>query len=165
MATDSDKQPHLQPAPSPGYEPRDANGKWIFVVVVGLFACIVGAEFALRWMESELKRKPQPTDQWSAARLTPSPAWTQANIPRLQVSPEEDLAKCRTREDAELNTYGWVNRTAGVVRIPIERAMDLLAQRGLPVRAGVGKSKLGPTPLELQQQRTNATQAETVIVR
>jgi hypothetical protein len=35
-----------------------------------------------------------------------------------------------------LSSYGWVDREAGIVRIPIDRAMDLLAERGLPARAG-----------------------------
>ena len=39
----------------------------------------------------------------------------------------------RAREDAVLTTYGWVDRNTGVARIPIERAMDLLVERGLPV--------------------------------
>jgi hypothetical protein len=33
-----------------------------------------------------------------------------------------------------LEGYGWVDREAGVVRVPIERAMELLLERGLPTR-------------------------------
>jgi hypothetical protein len=40
----------------------------------------------------------------------------------------------RTTEDAALTTYGWVDQNAGTVRIPIDRAKDLLLERGLPVR-------------------------------
>ena len=81
------------------------------------------------------------------------------------MSAPEDLSRFREREEAELNTYGWINRTSGVVRIPIARAMDLLLAHGLPVRPAVGKSRLGPTPLELHQQRNTSTQAETTIAR
>ena len=56
--------------------------------------------------------------------------------PRLQTEPREDLAALRTREDATLSSYGWVDRNAGVVRIPIDRAMELTLQRGLPARQG-----------------------------
>jgi hypothetical protein len=66
--------------------------------------------------------------------------------PNLQMNPQVDLATFRAQEDAELNGYGWINRTSGVVRIPIERAMELIAQRGLPTRtnaeASVGKSEI-----------------------
>jgi len=56
--------------------------------------------------------------------------------PRLQTHPREDLLALRAREDAVLNSYGWVDKTAGVVRIPIDEAIKLTAQRGLPVRQG-----------------------------
>ena len=46
---------------------------------------------------------------------------------------DEDLAELHEREDLLLNHYSWVDQSKGEVRIPIERAMELLAQRGLPV--------------------------------
>jgi hypothetical protein len=52
--------------------------------------------------------------------------------PRLQVSPPSDLGEVRRAETAALSTYGWTDRGAGFARIPIDRAMDLLVQRGLP---------------------------------
>jgi hypothetical protein len=61
--------------------------------------------------------------------------------PRLQTNPREDLRALRAREDGILNSYGWVDRTAGVVRIPIDEAIKLTAQRGLPVRQGNGETK------------------------
>lgn len=54
--------------------------------------------------------------------------------PRLEVDPEGNLLALRRKEEALLNGYGWVDRSKGIVRIPIGRAMDLLAKRGLPVR-------------------------------
>ena len=54
--------------------------------------------------------------------------------PRLQVSPQDDLQTLRAAEDATLNNYGWVDRQTGKVRIPIEQAMQRLAERGLPVQ-------------------------------
>jgi len=56
--------------------------------------------------------------------------------PHLQIAPHEDLRKLRESEEAILNSYGWVNRDAGLVRIPIDRAIELLAERGLPARSG-----------------------------
>lgn len=50
--------------------------------------------------------------------------------PRLQVSPPVDLVRLHDIEDGRLHTYGWVDPQAGVVRIPIERAMKLIAERG-----------------------------------
>ncbi|MCL6508251.1 MAG: hypothetical protein K6T59_14635, partial [Bryobacteraceae bacterium] len=55
--------------------------------------------------------------------------------PRLQVDPATDLENLRKAEAAVLNSYGWVDRKAGIVRIPIDRAMEVLAERGLPARS------------------------------
>ena len=54
--------------------------------------------------------------------------------PRLQTEPREDLRNLREAEDRALTTYGWVDKNAGIVRIPIEQAMKLTVERGLPSR-------------------------------
>lgn len=56
--------------------------------------------------------------------------------PQLEVNERTELNGERRREEDTLSTYGWVDQGAGKVRIPIDRAMDLLVQRGLPVRSG-----------------------------
>ena len=55
--------------------------------------------------------------------------------PRLQEHPREDLSELRAREDEILTSYGWVDRNAGIVRIPIDAAMKLTLERGLPARS------------------------------
>jgi len=67
--------------------------------------------------------------------------------PRLEAQPAVDLQKFRTSENALLDSYGWVDRNAGIARIPIDRAMQLIVERGLP---DVGA---GQTPLQLMQAR------------
>jgi hypothetical protein len=54
--------------------------------------------------------------------------------PPLQPNAVQDLQQMRAHEDEILGSYGWVDRRRGVTRIPIDRAMDLLLQRGLPVQ-------------------------------
>ena len=49
--------------------------------------------------------------------------------PRLQADPRGDLRALRAAEDVLLHTYGWVDREQGVVKVPIERAMELLVAR------------------------------------
>jgi len=51
--------------------------------------------------------------------------------PRLQPDPNLDMREMRAEEDALLSTYGWSDKSTGAVRIPIDKAMDLLAARGL----------------------------------
>jgi hypothetical protein len=55
--------------------------------------------------------------------------------PRLQTRPAQDLARLRAEEGAALNGYGWVDEQAGILHIPIGRAMELTVERGLPARA------------------------------
>lgn len=52
--------------------------------------------------------------------------------PRLQESPREDLKQMRAREDWTLTHYSWVDKQKGVVAIPIDRAIQIVAQRGIP---------------------------------
>ena len=54
--------------------------------------------------------------------------------PRLQEHPEEDMRQLRAQEDAILQGYGWVDKGSGVARIPIEEAMKIVVERGLPAR-------------------------------
>ncbi len=55
--------------------------------------------------------------------------------PQLEVNERTELNDERLREENTLSTYDWVDQKAGTVRIPIDRAMDIIAQRGLPVRS------------------------------
>ena len=54
--------------------------------------------------------------------------------PRLQTNPRQDLRDLRSAEDAALTSYGWVDKSAGIARIPIGEAMKLTVERGLPAR-------------------------------
>jgi hypothetical protein len=58
--------------------------------------------------------------------------------PRLLSNEGQELRQVRAVEDQTLNSYGWIDPGKGVVRIPIQRAMELVAQRGLPSRAVPG---------------------------
>jgi len=54
--------------------------------------------------------------------------------PRLQTNPRADLRELRESEEKRLDSYGWVDRNAGIVHIPIDDAIKLTLQRGLPSR-------------------------------
>jgi hypothetical protein len=60
--------------------------------------------------------------------------------PQLEIDERTELNKVRLYEENRLSTYDYIDKDAGTVRIPIERAMDLLAQRGLPTRTQPGDS-------------------------
>jgi hypothetical protein len=66
-----------------------------------------------------------------------SPLATSAQIPpapRIEEHGSEELQQLRGQEERLLSTYGWVDKAKGVVRIPIDRAMELQLERGLPTR-------------------------------
>ena len=58
-----------------------------------------------------------------------------ADAPILQAAPKQDWKDFTREEDEKVHTYGWVNASRGVVRIPVERAIGLLAERGIPKTA------------------------------
>jgi hypothetical protein len=76
-------------------------------------------------------------DRWAADRQMGTARTTARESlppePRLQVSPTDDWTKMFKREQAILNSYRWIDRSQRIVHIPIQRAMELLADRGLPV--------------------------------
>ena len=56
------------------------------------------------------------------------------NTPLLQIRPRDELAVHRAAEDVLLNHYQWVDRDLGIARIPVDRAMNILVEKGFPVR-------------------------------
>ncbi len=62
--------------------------------------------------------------------------------PRLQASPTRDLRDLRVQEDSVLTKYTWIDKSKGVAGIPIERAMEIIAQRGIPPQTAPANLKL-----------------------
>ncbi len=85
---------------------------FVFVLVVGIFRY-----FYDTYSTAEATRLSQPV-------IPPEP--------RIEVAPYEQLQQLRAKEDHVLNSYAWVDKEAGVVRVPIDHAIDLLAAKGLP---------------------------------
>jgi hypothetical protein len=67
---------------------------------------------------------------WPKTVVPPMPATTTFPAPRLQADPTAEYERLRAQQLARLGAYAWVDRDAGIVQIPIERAIDLLAARG-----------------------------------
>jgi hypothetical protein len=54
---------------------------------------------------------------------------------KVMPHPADEYQALRQHEDEVLNHYGWVDQKAGVVRLPIDKAMDILAKRGFPTKS------------------------------
>jgi hypothetical protein len=130
--------PASHESPVHAHESSDLSIRAIIWFAVGLIVAGVVVHFTLGGLWSVLLERREP-----AARLSPYASPKQLPpAPRLQTNPPADLKAFRDSERRQMETYGWVNRPAGVVRIPIERAMDLVLQRGLP-RAASGNLQQG----------------------
>lgn len=125
-----ESDPHARPSGHEREIDRDINLRGIAWTVFGLFVLIVVSMFAMWWMfeallASEVANDPAPPPLLEARQqLAPSG-------PRLQAKPERDLQQFRARENAMKTSYAWQDEAAGVVRIPVGRAMEIVAEEGL----------------------------------
>jgi hypothetical protein len=131
------------------YERKDVDVRALFIIAFLLLLSGIAIFIVVALMMHYFKvHEPavtagQPNIPVTRARDFPQP--------RLLTKPGASLAELRAAEDADLNSYGWVDRNAGIARIPIDRAMQLLLERGLP-EVGAGQ-----TPLTLMQARPSET--------
>jgi hypothetical protein len=124
-----DRPRHDEPR---GHESRDLSIRAIAVFFVGLTLLIVVAAVAMKWTFDAFVARDAagdpPISPLAAARPELPPE------PRLEVSPRIEIEALRASEDEVLRSYGWVDEKGGVARIPIDRAVDLILDRGLPAR-------------------------------
>jgi hypothetical protein len=116
------------------YETSDVQVARVVRAGVGVIA-IVAVFFALMWIFEGVLLRSVDTAEAPRHPMASSLVRTEPPAPRLQPDPRADLLALRAQEDAVLNNYAWVDKGRGVVRVPIERAMQILAERGLPARA------------------------------
>ena len=119
--------------PEVDHESTDVNVRAILGFGAALFvtAVIVHVVIWMLFLFLE-RREAQPVQ--AAYPLGVSQGVRVPPEPRLQVTPRDDLRALRAEEEQMLNSYGWVDRNAGVVRIPISEAMRLTIERGVPTR-------------------------------
>jgi hypothetical protein len=113
----------LQPEsqnPGVAFEPSDWALRPVALVYVGTVVLLVISSLVLIVAYPNSLR-----DVGRAVRIAPPG-------PRLQTDAEGDLRRFRAEEDKRLNTYYWINKSEGVVHIPIEQAMRKLATTGIP---------------------------------
>ena len=115
------------------HEESDVNVAAILRYGLGLFAVAVVVHIFLWWLLGAYERQ----NERAQTQVFPMAAGQQERLPaapRFQENPQQELQQLRERQKALLEGYGWVNKEAGVARIPIEEAMKLVVERGLPTR-------------------------------
>jgi hypothetical protein len=106
----------------------------VVLIAISLF------ESAVTGLAPSISRPADLTAGLQAAAAPTPPA------PRLEAESGQTLDPYRAAQQQQLSSYSWVDRQAGVARMPIARAMDLVAERGLPAR---------PTPATPAQDTTD----------
>ena len=105
-----------------------------YVIVGGIVCALVAAALMLRESGPAANAPPHAFD---------------GNAPLLQPAPQPDRVAYLTEKRGLLASYGWVDRQAGIARIPLDDAMALLAARGgaaQPARGQVAPAAPGRTP-------------------
>lgn len=113
-----------------GYERTDASVRPVLVFTLGLSIAVTFVVLLMIALYNHLESAESASDGIGHPLALPS----EPPAPRLQTATADDLTAHRAREDELLERYGWIDREAGIVRLPIERALELTAERGLPAR-------------------------------
>ncbi|MFZ0419095.1 MAG: hypothetical protein WAM04_13435 [Candidatus Sulfotelmatobacter sp.] len=147
MSKQQDMSDHIKPensAEHESFEHQDLKAAGIVYFLLTLVVLIMLSMFGLRGLYAYLDRREKASQPAVNPLVTSvpedtlhiAPGYPQTAFPSPKLEEDErgQLNGIRLQQDDILYTYGWVDEKAGTVHIPIERAMDLLVQRGLPLR-------------------------------
>ena len=115
-----------------GYERTDANAggafrAGLYMLAMMFVTALLLVPFYRLLARGETAAQPPATEVIESAVSEPF-----ASFPKLVESEPRVLGEFRAQEDALLTSYGWVEKDKGLVRIPIDEAMRIVAARGLP---------------------------------
>lgn len=132
---------HTDIDPSIGYK----FGAWLIVSMIVSVGIVYGVFYLFdgRRIANDAARQTFPL---AVGQVKEAPG------PQLQTQPFKDVYLLEQDAENRLRTYGWTDETNGIVHIPIDRAIELMLQRGIPARAGgaevaivIGDSSAGRT--------------------
>jgi hypothetical protein len=123
---------------------------WLFVAAIATHFGLAGVYKLMidQGIQAEASERRYPLAASEETRLPP--------VPRLQQFPRNELYTFTRDERSRLTSYGWENKAAGTVHIPIAEAMRLTVERGLPVQAAdpAQAANLGMMPADSSAGRT-----------
>ncbi len=111
-------------------EHRDVNIRAVFWTGIGLLVTLWIIVLLMYPLFAYLRHERVEEERAAPAAFRNAPAVPPP--PRLQADPRRDLQDFRQYEERQLNGYHWVDRARGMVSLPIERAIEIIAQRGIP---------------------------------
>jgi hypothetical protein len=150
-----------QAAGNGGYERQDIGAAGVLYFLLGLFVAGVLVYFVVNGLYAFLQKQsdaqqaplnPLVTKASEDTRHIPK-GYPESTFPSPKLEEDErgQLNGVRLKEEQTLSTYDYIDQKAGTVRIPIDRAMDLVVQRGLPVRSQAAPA--GPPPAQAQPEK------------
>jgi hypothetical protein len=132
------------------YERRDIGIAGVLYFLLALAVAGVFVHFVVSGLYAYLDKRTEANQAPMSPLITNAPTDTRHlpddykdylkqnfPAPQLEIDERNQLDSIRTNEAQILSSYDYIDKNAGTVRIPIDRAMDLIAQRGLPVRVPV----------------------------
>ncbi|MCK1478835.1 hypothetical protein ACVW1A_001478 [Bradyrhizobium sp. LB1.3] len=105
-----------------GYERSDVSMRLVVWLAAGLATFVVVTPLVLPLIFPQSRTRTTPASR---------PALS-SNVPPLEVAPRKTLQIVRHDEEQLTRDYGWTDRSRGTVRIPVDRAIDILLRKGLP---------------------------------
>jgi hypothetical protein len=132
-------EPNRSADPAP--EPPGVSNAYVVLSGVGLVLLVAAGFGAAAWAYAGAEVRPADDGPATFALQGPNQA-----APHLQVRPADELKRLRSKEESQLHSYGWIDREQGIVRIPIERAIDMLDERRLPARETNSDDKTPEAP-------------------
>jgi hypothetical protein len=152
-----------------GYEHQDMGPGSIFYFLLALAVGIALSLVGLRGLYTYLDHREKagqpavnplitnvPADTRHIASGYPQTAFPS---PKLEEDERGQLNGILLKEERTLYSYGWVDEKAGTIHIPIERAMDLIVERGLPVRPQSWATDTATTASGANRKESNKTTA------
>jgi hypothetical protein len=136
------------PGTDSAFEHEDASPAGLIKAGIGLAILLVIVFVGMRFgWDAFMKFSPagQEASPMTDARILPP-------RPRLQVDPQKEIHDYCEQQAETLDSYGWVDQSAGIVRIPVDRAIELTLKNGLPSRPS------GQVPADLASPAASSIQ-------
>ena len=144
---------HGHPGHEVEFEHEDLRTRGVFAFLIGLAVVGVVIYFIIVGMYSFLDKyersqmstaSPLVTSKAAMSRVVTQEdmdkAFRDNGAPMLETNERTQLRDFLMNQEDQLNSYGWVDQKSGIAHIPIERAMELIVQQGIPVHSPNGAS-------------------------
>jgi len=172
----SDEMNHDRSGHKAGFEREDLGTRGVFGFMIGLVVVGIIIYFIIIGLYSFLDKYERSRMATASPLITTNGAMSRVvtqeymeqrfkdnGVPMLEVNERGQFRDFLMKQENQLNSYGWVDEKAGVAHIPIERAMELMVQRGLPVYSQGSSEANKKIVRKVPEQKAATTKQMSVI--